>query len=107
MASQREQVIVLNNATGLFRLKLTQNPLAHGHWWNDDSDKPLDTINGMKAQWFNEPPSVINPGDIVAWGAQSGGFMTGTQGGAWYHIERKDPNDPNSAGIMHSSQTLL
>jgi len=62
--SAREVHVTLINKTHS-TLNLNKKSLAHG-------------------EWIENPPSTIHPGEIVTWRTDSAGFLTGTEGRAYY-----------------------
>jgi Bacterial tandem repeat domain 1 len=78
----KEQIIILKNSTTSALTRIDEN-LDHGEWWDDD--KPSKHVGS--ATWTNAPPSKIGPGATVAWGSQSAGLMTGTEGWVKYSFD--------------------
>ena len=103
MAPARQQIIVLKNSTKSIALRRSDYSLslAQGSWGSKPDDFDFEI-----GQWFDEPPQVIGPGQIVAFGAQSDGWFRGTQGGIWYTIEQSDPDPIKWTISITFAQTL-
>lgn len=85
-AARSTKITFVNSSP--FNLIRVEQHLDHGIW--------MDSMH---------PPEVIEPGQTVAWGSESSGFMTGTEGSAEYRIcgnyENAGPQDLRISFKVH------